>query len=184
MMTKEVLTAKYNQEIKMYERFIEAMSSVILALRDKNCDGKVVNARISNTVQKTLKEQGMTDVYVSIVPQYKVRYMKIMLPNDIRWFKAENGKSGYVDHNSYVEVELKYKHDSSFNERLVLNDTQEKFKTEMQRYIDKIKELQDYIAKYDEYQKENEKFKRLVKEYEDKIPYRMRYSVHLHDHTY
>ena len=163
-MTKEVLTAKYNQEIKMYERFIEAMSSVILALRDKNCDGKVVNARISNTVQKALKEQGMTDVYVSIVPQYKLRYMKIMLPNDIRWFKAENGKSGYVDHNSYVEVNLEYKHDCSFNERLVLNDTQENFKTEMQRYIDQIKKLQDYIAKYDEYQKENEKFKRLGKE--------------------
>lgn len=181
MMSKEVLTAKYNQEIKLYEMFIEALKKVNAALHEKNCDGKVINARITKAVQNVLERDDVKNVSVYLKPQYKTRYMSISLPNDMRYFRTENGRGGYVDHDSYMLVELDYKNDVSYNERLNLAKTNENFKTEIARYTVKIEELKKWIANYDEYQKANEEFKRLVKEYEDKIPYRMRYSVRLDD---
>lgn len=184
MMSKEVLTAKYNQEIKLYEMFIEALKKVNAALHEKNCDGKVINARITKAVQSVLERDGVKNVSVYLKPQYKTRYISISLPNDMRYFRTENDNGGYVDHDSNVFVELEYKVDSSYNERLDIAKTDENFKTEIARYTVRIKELKNWIANYDEYQKANEDFKRLVKEYEDKIPYRMRYNVRLDDNNY
>lgn len=179
MMSKEVLTVKYNKEIAMYETYIKALKRTKEILVVKKCDNKVFNKRIATLLKENLGIENI--VSIAAKAEYSRRYLSFAMSNEMRWFRVDERNSGYVDHSAVFECYVSVNRE---NERLILNETLEHIDTEIMGYISRINELNDYIANYDAYMEANKKFKEIVEEYQKKIPYRMRYSVRLDDNNY
>lgn len=179
MISKEVMEVKYACEIKMNKLFIDAAKRVKEILTVYKCDGKIYNKRITNLI---FKELGIPQFCaVTNDANGKLRYMKLYLNNDERYFDNGKGIKGYIERDSVLGLDIIV---DLQTERIKLAETLGSIDMDIVRLGEYIAEMEEYMANYEKYKVYEDAFKKALEEYQENVPKRLRSLVNVTDYSY